>query len=140
MGLTGWKPRCQQGCVPYCRLWVRNQSKLICIVGRFQFYKFVGLIPCLYLLSARDTLTPRSLFLVLTNGTLTSQNQQQHSESLSGLGPLWFPLVLHPVWLLLLLHLSGSNQGNFSAPKGSCDKIGPTQIIQGKLPILKCII
>ena len=39
IGLTGWKPRCQQESVPYCRLWGRIQSKLIHMAVQFQSIK-----------------------------------------------------------------------------------------------------
>lgn len=46
---------------------------------------------------------------------------------------------LEPLWLLLLPHLSDSNWRKFSAFKASFSQIGPTQIIQDNIPILRSV-
>lgn len=51
----------------------------------------------------------------------------------------WVLSNLEPLWLLLLPHLFDSNWRKFSAFKASLNQIGPTQIIQDNIPILKSV-
>ena len=98
---------------------------------QIQFDKVIGLVPLLYLLSARDTVTSRSYSPVLTQDFRISE-QKQNPEAPAGLGSTL-------VSLLLLLHLPDSNLRKFSASKGFWDKTGPTQMNQDDLPVLTFI-